>query len=187
MNFVFSYWLEPFKRVSGAQHPPPPTQPSTHLGTRNHPQLQSEVLAKQRREQQEPLLSVGVGWRNQKKDNNLLLASKEGAFLKGAGEPLSWNWRGGCGVQVSDKQQYKTQREANSKSGSQGLREILPCFYQTHRSPHCPVCFDFLTMDDKRLFTCWKELAEWREDYCSAMITYNLNALWFVQSCNFTM
>lgn len=110
---------------------------------------------------------------------------KRPSVIEGAREnPLAGTGGGG---QVSDKQRYKTQREANSRVALRVFKKPYPVFIKRIVLPLSRLLW-FPTMADKCLFTSWKEPADWGEDYCSAVITYNLVALSqpFVQSCNFT-
>lgn len=82
------------------------------------------------------LLCVGVGWSNQKKDNNLLYApvQKREHFKR------SWRTREMelRGIQISDKQRYKTRGEANSGGALRVFKKFYPVLSKTSLS-HCSV------------------------------------------------
>lgn len=132
---VFSYWLEPLKRLpTNPPHAPP-------SGTWSHLQLQSEVLAKQRREQQEPCsVLVLAGATKRKTTICCTLRFKRESILKGAGEPVRWNW-GGFEFQTNNGTKHRGRQTAEWLSGS-SRNSIL--YYQKHRSPIVPFWFDFL-------------------------------------------
>lgn len=117
---------------------PPHAPPS---GTWNHLQLQSEVLAKQRREQQEPCsVLVLAGATKRKTTICCTLRFKRESILKGAGEPVRWNW-GGFEFQTNNGTKHRGRQTAEWLSGS-SRNSIL--YYQKHRSPIVPFWFDFL-------------------------------------------
>lgn len=110
------------------------SQPSTHLATWNHLQLQSEVLAKQRREQQEPRLRVGVGWK--RKTTICRPVQKRERFKKETENLLAGTldgW-GGFKFQTNNSTNHRGRQTAEWLSGS-SRNPIL--FSSTTSLCHC--------------------------------------------------
>lgn len=132
-KFVFSYWLEPLKRLPGS--PPIPPPPSS-IRNMKPPAVTVWSACQAETWATGALLCVGVGWSNQKKDNNLLYTPvQKREHFKRSRRTREMELRG---IRISDKQRYKTQGEANSGVALRVFEKFYPVLSKTSLS-HCSI------------------------------------------------
>lgn len=174
MNFWSSDWLEPCKRLPGAQRPLPPTT-LHHVRNMKPPAVTVWSACQAETWATGALCCVLVlagGTKGKTTICRSLRFKGESVFERSRRTPFAATEGWGSGFRQTTGQNTEGRLKAEWLSGSS--KKSYRVFIK-NIAPPLSLLVWFSPMNDKCVFTRWKELAGWPEDYCGVVITYNLD------------